>query len=301
MYCHQLCPHGAAQEWISTIHRFRRPLSVRWRRLLRALPGASLAGVFVLACGVPAFELARVEPFDAWVLRGASLVSCVLAVVGLVASLFVPMAYCRFACPTGALLNFVRTRSARDRLGRPEWLAALLLLSGAVWVWAGPMSGPSPTGTGSGGLREGALGGPAGTGDPPSMSGRAFGTTWSVRLRSESVMPDGLSARLADELRRLETQLSIWESGSELTRFNESATRLPIELSDEALDLVERALPVAAEATLLHPGDEVAVDGLARAAGGGGQIAALERTLHREQVLGEEPHVLTFHLDDLCI
>jgi hypothetical protein len=31
----------------------------------------------------------------------------VVAVAGLVASLFIPMAYCRFGCPTGAVLDYI--------------------------------------------------------------------------------------------------------------------------------------------------------------------------------------------------
>jgi hypothetical protein len=66
----------------------------------------------------------------------------------LVASFFVPQAYCRFGCPTGALLNFVRARGPADRFSRRD-AAALVLVGLAVllnwkylpvilWVKGGP-------------------------------------------------------------------------------------------------------------------------------------------------------------------
>jgi hypothetical protein len=54
-----------------------------------------------------------------------------VAVVGLVASLFVPMAYCRYGCPTGALLKFVRYAGHGDAFGKRD-VAALVLVGAAV-------------------------------------------------------------------------------------------------------------------------------------------------------------------------
>jgi hypothetical protein len=60
--------------------------------------------------------------------------------VGLIASAFVPQAYCRFGCPTGALLNFVRARGAADRFSARD-TAALALVAAAVAlnVWSVPL------------------------------------------------------------------------------------------------------------------------------------------------------------------
>jgi hypothetical protein len=43
----------------------------------------------------------------------------------------VPLAYCRFGCPTGALLNYLRLQGPGDRFGRRD-VAALTLLALAV-------------------------------------------------------------------------------------------------------------------------------------------------------------------------
>lgn len=132
-YCHHLCPHGAAQELIGRV----RPK--RWTVVLRAdvvrgleyLPGALLGLTLVTALIALPLDLAGIEPFDAYLVRTAGAATLTIAGLGLVASWFVPQAYCRFGCPTGLLLNFVRARGAGDRFGRRD-AAALGFLALAV-------------------------------------------------------------------------------------------------------------------------------------------------------------------------
>jgi hypothetical protein len=78
------------------------------------------------------FDLAGIEPFDAYIVRTAGFASLAIAVTSLVASLFVPMAYCHYGCPTGALLNFVRAHGRIDRFGRREIAAAILVIGALV-------------------------------------------------------------------------------------------------------------------------------------------------------------------------
>lgn len=81
------------------------------------------------------FSLVDIEPFDAYVFRIAGWATLIIAIVGLVASLFVPMAYCRYGCPTGALLEFVRYNAKADRWNARDWVATLgLIIAFAVWV-----------------------------------------------------------------------------------------------------------------------------------------------------------------------
>ena len=68
------------------------------------------------------------EPFDAWVIGLAGVAAATIAIVGLVASLFVPMAYCRYGCPTGALLQFLRFHGRSDRLSIQDAAAAALTI-----------------------------------------------------------------------------------------------------------------------------------------------------------------------------
>ncbi len=133
IYCHQICPHGAAQELIWRLRPTRFHVTLP-PGLVRGLeyfpPGLLLVALFAAMFALP-LDLASLEPFAAYVVRSAGFVTIAVAVVGLVASFFVPQAYCRFGCPTGALLNFVRARGPTDRFSRRDG-AALLLVSLAV-------------------------------------------------------------------------------------------------------------------------------------------------------------------------
>jgi hypothetical protein len=81
------------------------------------------------------FDLAGLEPFDAYVVRSAGWATIAVALAGLVASLFIPQAYCRYGCPTGALLEFVRSHGRHDRFGRRDVAAALLLALALALRW----------------------------------------------------------------------------------------------------------------------------------------------------------------------
>ncbi|MBI1375486.1 MAG: 4Fe-4S binding protein [Phycisphaera sp.] len=150
VYCSHICPHGAAQELLGRV--FKRKFSVPrpLHRALRWLPGL-LLGLCVIVtmlgasyglAGIEWVNLAAVEPFDAYVVSAAGWATITIAIVGLVASLFVPQAYCKYGCPTGQLLEFVRSH------GAPQWgrrdTAGLVLLAvvtviytqyGVIHVW----------------------------------------------------------------------------------------------------------------------------------------------------------------------
>jgi hypothetical protein len=136
-YCHHICPHGAAQELLG------RALPARWRprlprgldRGLRRLPGALLLAVLLVTMLVLPLDLAGIEPFDAYLVRSAGWATLSVAIAGLLASLFVPMAYCHYGCPTGALLEFVRARGVTDRFGWRDGAALMLLLVAGVIRW----------------------------------------------------------------------------------------------------------------------------------------------------------------------
>jgi NosR/NirI family nitrous oxide reductase transcriptional regulator len=132
-YCHHVCPHGAAQELLGRIRprRWQVTLSAGTVRGLEYLPFALLGFSLLIALLALPFDLAGVEPFAAYVIRSAGWATLAVAGAGLVASLFVPQAYCRFGCPTGALLSFVRSRGAEDRFSRRD-AAALALVALAV-------------------------------------------------------------------------------------------------------------------------------------------------------------------------
>jgi NosR/NirI family transcriptional regulator, nitrous oxide reductase regulator len=133
LYCQHLCPHGAAQELLHRIapHRWRLTIRSDIDRGLRWLAPGLLGVVIAATLLLLPIDLAHLEPFDAYVIRSAGWATITIAIVGLIASLFVPMAYCHYGCPTGALLSFVRGRGREDRFGRRD-VAALALLGLAV-------------------------------------------------------------------------------------------------------------------------------------------------------------------------
>lgn len=134
-YCHHICPHGAAQELIGQLRptRFQVTLPASVIRGLDYLPAGLLVLTLLVVMLALPLDLAGLEPFAAYGVRAAGWATLSVAVAGLVASFFVPQAYCRFGCPTGALLNFVRARGQTDGFSRRD-VAALLLLALAVAI-----------------------------------------------------------------------------------------------------------------------------------------------------------------------
>ena len=87
--------------------------SGRVRRVLSAVPFLLLAFVAAAIVDGLALDIVDIEPFDAWTIGFAGMASAVIAVIGIGASIFSPMAYCRYGCPTGSLLQFLRLERAQ--------------------------------------------------------------------------------------------------------------------------------------------------------------------------------------------
>lgn len=131
VYCSHICPHGAVQQLV----RNRVPLRVtpgrRMRSVLKCLPTALLIWVLLLGLIPLSFSAVDIEPFNAWLFTIAGTATISVAVIGLTASLVTPMAYCRYGCPTGLLLNLVRY-SRRDRPGVRDVVGVLCLAAAAA-------------------------------------------------------------------------------------------------------------------------------------------------------------------------
>ncbi|MBI2924661.1 MAG: FAD:protein FMN transferase [Verrucomicrobia bacterium] len=260
LYCHQICPHGAAQQLLGGLSRLvrswssrrkksskskfeisnlksqieaglapsaaestkpsapsptfvchRRTLPAKLTHSLELLPGSLLGlALLTLLLGWPV-NLVNLEPFDAWAWRTAGLVTLIIAVLGLAASLFVPQAYCRFGCPTGALLNFVRSSGSADHWGRRDWAALGFVAAGLVAVFAvraWPRTELAP--------------------EPLTFTGRAMGTTWSVKIHDEVAEPSVIDKAIADEFEWAESLTSHWRTNTDLSIFNRTATTDPL-------------------------------------------------------------------------
>lgn len=201
------------------------------------LPAALLVASALLGIFYRSFDLATLEPFDGWAFKGAALISAIVAIVGLVASLFVPQAYCRYGCPTGELLKFIKGTGSRDQVATRDWIAgSLVLISMALLL--GPkllQSSSTPLSKSNKPLATK----PAES-SSAEISGKAFGTTWSLKVRGQHDLIS-LAPIIATELDRIESTLSHWRPNSYTAQFNASETTLETEQPAELIKLVSHA------------------------------------------------------------
>jgi len=131
-YCHQICPFGAMQQLARNRVAKQNELSKRLRSILAYLgswiPFGLLALTVWAACTRSGFNLASIEPFDAFSFRVAGWATIGVFVVGMVSSLFSPMAYCRHGCPTGSVLDWLKFRGDSEKLGLRDLAAVVLLV-----------------------------------------------------------------------------------------------------------------------------------------------------------------------------
>ena len=235
LYCHHVCPHGAAQELLGGLRSLHVAVPARWHARLGKLPAIALAGAFLAALLWPRWSLGQVEPFDAWVLGAAVAVPLTLALVGLVAAVFVPQAYCKYGCPTGALFKFVRSANQAEAWGRRDtWAAAVLAVGAAVAFLPRPEFAESEAPEAS--ARQ----------TVTELHGAAFGTTWTVKVRGADVDAEILKRELEAEVTRIEFSLSHWRESSVTADFNHLESVQPFGVSPELSELVEFALRLSA-------------------------------------------------------
>lgn len=131
-YCNHLCPHGAAQQLLSRYSPWKRSIPPRYAAGLKWLPFLLIfVAVSFLVLRLP-IEFAHLEPFDAYLIRQTDWIPVLIAVISLAISAVVPMAYCKYGCPTGALLEYVRSHGRADRFQKRD--AAALLLLVLTWL-----------------------------------------------------------------------------------------------------------------------------------------------------------------------
>ena len=127
LYCHHICPHGALQQLLIRRLPWQWSPSKALDKALSKLPFLLLALVLFSVAFAWPVNLNTLEPFDAYLFRVAGWASIAIALLGLLWSLFTPLAYCRYACPTGALFKLLRFTGDADHFGTRDWLAALCL------------------------------------------------------------------------------------------------------------------------------------------------------------------------------
>jgi uncharacterized protein with FMN-binding domain len=126
-YCHHICPFGAAQQLVRHRLPWRPRILGRAQKVLAWIRPALLLLVVLVAMLHLPVNLAGIEPFDAFLFWIAGTATLTVAVVGLACAAVVPMAYCRFGCPTGLMLDYVRLHGRSDRITRRDFVAVGLL------------------------------------------------------------------------------------------------------------------------------------------------------------------------------
>lgn len=140
VYCDHVCPHGILQQWVRPrkkkggegawpLRLLKSPLTVRLL-MTSAIASIALGGLTIMRPS--GINLAWLEPFDAYLLGVGVSVSAFVAVVSLMAARLSPLYYCRNACPTGKVLDYVRRDRKSGHWTRVDW--AMLAACAAVWV-----------------------------------------------------------------------------------------------------------------------------------------------------------------------
>jgi polyferredoxin len=95
--------------------------------ILKCVPVALLFFVVFLAFSSSTHTVAILEPFDAYVWEVAGAIAIAIALISLLVSAFVPMAYCRYGCPTGAMLKLFEFGKNDQGWTRRDYLSFGLL------------------------------------------------------------------------------------------------------------------------------------------------------------------------------
>lgn len=106
-YCAHICPLGSAQELAGKLSRRKLRITPRVLRVLTALRNLLWGVLMALLLTGTCTAWVDYELFTVFIYSSASVWVIVLAMLFLVLSVWVPRPYCRFVCPTGALMKSV--------------------------------------------------------------------------------------------------------------------------------------------------------------------------------------------------
>lgn len=107
-YCTWVCPFGAAQELCGKACSRKVQFPEKTNRFLKSLRERIFIVLLVLLWTGFTFDLTLIEPFSAFSVKTVSYWMLGFAGLFLVISLFIPKVWCRYFCPTGFLLEWIR-------------------------------------------------------------------------------------------------------------------------------------------------------------------------------------------------
>ena len=106
-YCANICPFGSAQELAGKLSRRKLRITPRVLKLLSVLRNLLWGVLMALLLTGTCTAWIDYELFTAFLYSSASVWVILLAALFLVLSVWVPRPYCRFVCPTGALVKSI--------------------------------------------------------------------------------------------------------------------------------------------------------------------------------------------------
>lgn len=134
IYCNHLCPHGALQQLIKPTKMTHRMgfLRTRFPKWFTVVPGLLLLGAYTVLQLSPSVDLSKWEPFYAYLFQVSSWWVIGFAVMTILISRLVPMAYCRYGCPTGFLLGYLRLNAKSGYIQKADQV--LLMVAVGTWT-----------------------------------------------------------------------------------------------------------------------------------------------------------------------
>ena len=119
-YCTYLCPFGAAQELMGKANKNKLNISHKvFHYLLFIRKAILIAIVLLLILGIN-FDFDYIEPFSAFNINTASLITLVIGFASIALSLFISRPWCRICCPLGQTLDFLRKRNNSSEENKAE-------------------------------------------------------------------------------------------------------------------------------------------------------------------------------------
>lgn len=112
-YCQYLCPFGALQELTGKINKKKIAVENPFKKILKSIKYVFLFVLVLLVVVATDVNIEDFEPFSAFKFKFASLSVLIIAVFMLFLSIFINKPWCRFFCPTGALLNMLRGNNSK--------------------------------------------------------------------------------------------------------------------------------------------------------------------------------------------
>ena len=132
IYCNRICPHGAAQTLAGQLVKKRFALPPKIHSVMIRIPWLTLLVIWILAFVASGIPFAYFEPFESWSSGFVAFIPAAIFTIGIIASFFLPQAYCHYGCPTGAMLKFLT--HAPGRWTGSDSVAGVMVAAAAVYV-----------------------------------------------------------------------------------------------------------------------------------------------------------------------